>query len=100
MADASFPADDPVPADIRLRIRRDFAGETWFEATRLIEALNFPPRVLRSLLVLASGDFSELERFVHCADRDWRDVIFWAEYEDHDAPQPKRVRNLEAPLTD
>ena len=89
-----------VPDDVRRRIERDFAGETWFEATRLIDSLVLSPRVLRSLLVLAQGSILELQRYARCAEQDWRDVVFWAEYEDHDAAEPRRVRNLEQPLGD
>lgn len=89
----------PLPDDVRRRIDRDFAGEAWYEATRLLEALGGSPRVLRSLLVLAAGDYPELERFARCAERDWRDVVFWAEYEDHEAERPRRIRDLGEPLT-
>ena len=86
------------PADVRRRIEREYAGETWFEATRLLSALDVETRVLRALLWLASGDYPELERFARCAERDWRDVVFWAEYEDHEGSRPRRVRDLSEPF--
>jgi hypothetical protein len=87
-----------IPADVRARLLRDYPGETNFEATRLVEALGVAPRVLRSVVFLAAGDFEQLERFARCAERDWRDVVFWAEYEDYEAEQPRRVRSMEDPL--
>jgi len=91
---------EALPVDVRGRIQRDFAGEAWFEATRLLESLPLAPRVLRALLVLAEGSYPELERFARIAEQDWRDVVFWAEYEDHEQPSPRRVRDLEQPLSD
>ena len=96
---SSAPGDgDELPDDVRRRLQRDFAGETWFEATRLLESLSASPRLLRALLVLARGHYPDLERFARCAEQDWREVLFWAEYEDHDAPQPRRVRDLSRAL--
>lgn len=91
---------EALPADVLGRLQRDFAGETCFEATRLLESLPLAPRVLRALLVLADGSYPELERFARIAESDWREVVFWAEYEDHEQPQPRRVRDLEQPLGD
>ena len=68
------------------------------ETTRLVEALDVTPRVLRSVVFLAAGDYEQLERFARCAERDWRDVVFWAVYEEHDAEQPRRVRSMDDPL--
>ena len=87
-----------IPADVRARLLRDYPGETHFEAMRLVEALHFDARVLRSIVYLAAGDFEQLERLARRAELDWRDVVFWAEYEDHDAEQPRRVRSMDDPL--
>ena len=87
-----------IPADVRARLLRDYPGETNFEAMRLVEALHFDARVLRSVVYLAAGDFEQLERLARRAELDWRDVVFWAEYEDHDAEQPRRVRSMDDPL--
>ena len=87
-----------IPDDVRARLLRDYPGETHFEAMRLVEALSFDARVLRSIVYLAAGDFEQLERLARRAELDWRDVVFWAEYEDHDAEQPHRVRTMDDPL--
>jgi hypothetical protein len=88
-----------IPDDVRARLRREYPGETHFEATRLVEALAVSPRVLRSVVFLAAGDYEQLERFARRAELDWRDVVFWAEYEDHDAEEPRRVRSMDEPLS-
>lgn len=87
-----------IPADVRARLLRDYPGETNFEAMRLVEALHFDARVLRSIVYLAAGDFEQLERFARAAEIDWRDVVFWAEYEDYSAEHPRRVRSMDDPL--
>jgi hypothetical protein len=87
-----------IPDDVRARLLRDYPGETHFEAVRLIEALSFDARVLRSIVFLAAGDFEQLERLARRAELDWRDVVFWAEYEDHEAEQPRRARTMDDPL--
>ena len=46
----------------------------------------------------AAGDFELLERMARAAEIDWRDVVFWAEYEDYTAEHPRRVRSMEEPL--
>ncbi|TMA36056.1 MAG: hypothetical protein E6J87_01785 [Deltaproteobacteria bacterium] len=87
-----------IPADVRARLLRDYPGETNFEAMRLVEALQCSARVVRSIVFLAAGDFEQLERMARAAEIDWRDVVFWAEYEDYTAEHPRRVRSMEEPL--
>lgn len=88
-----------VAADIRARLLREYPGESNFEAVRLVESLLVAPRVLRSIVFLAHGNFDELERLARRAEIDWRDVVFWAEYEDHDAEHPRKVRSMEEPFS-
>jgi hypothetical protein len=87
-----------APADIRDRLGAEYAGETYYEALRQVEHLDLPARVLRSVVFLARGDLDALRRFARCAEQDWREVVFWAEYDDHDAPSPRRVRSMEEPF--
>ena len=87
-----------IPDDVGARLLRDYPGETHFEAMRLVEALQCDARVLRSIVYLAAGDFEQLERFARASEIDWRDVVFWAEYEDHTAEHPRRVRSMSDPL--
>ncbi|WP_173065761.1 hypothetical protein [Phytohabitans houttuyneae] len=39
-------------------------------------------RVLHALLDLADGDAHQLQEYVEAAERDWRDVLWWAEEPD------------------
>ena len=87
-----------IPDDVRARLLREYPGETQFEAVRLVESLQCSARVLRSIVFLAAGDFGQLERFARASEIDWRDVVFWAEYEDYMAEEPRRVRSMEEPL--
>ena len=87
-----------IPDDVRARLMREYPGETHFEAVRLVESLSCSARVLRSVVFLAAGDFEQLERFARASEIDWRDVVFWAEYEDYGAEHPRRVRSMEDPL--
>ncbi|MGH0030659.1 MAG: hypothetical protein ACQGVC_12770 [Myxococcota bacterium] len=87
-----------LPEDARARVSAEFAGETYYEALRQLEVLDFPPRVLRSVIHLARGDLEELRLYARAAERDPRQVVFWAEYEDHDAPEPRRVRSMDEPF--
>jgi len=89
-----------ISSDIRERLASQFPGEIYFEALRLLEALDFEQRVLRSIVFLGAGDLEALRRFARCAEQDWRDVVFWAEYEDHDSERPRWVRSMADPFTD
>lgn len=89
---------DEIPDDIVERVTRDYPGELGFEVLRLIEGLEFAARVIRSVLYLADGDFEALQRYARRAEQDARDVIFWAEYEEHDAQKPRRARSMAEPF--
>jgi hypothetical protein len=41
-------------------------------------------RVIWDILQLSKGDSQKLLEFIHCAQRDYRDVLYWAEYFDTD----------------
>ena len=89
-----------IPTDVRQRMASDYPGETFFEAMRLVESLGLEPRVLRSIVLLAGGNFEELRRYARSAELDWREVVFWAEYEDHESESPRRVRSMQEPFVD
>ena len=38
----------------------------------------------RGVVNLSKGDTQKLLEFIHCAQRDYRDVLYWAEYFDSD----------------
>jgi hypothetical protein len=41
-------------------------------------------RVLWDILVLSRGDSQKLLHFLQCAQIDYRDILYWAEYYDND----------------
>ena len=72
------------PDDIVARIEREFGAG----ARAGIELVLQPMlesgdawRVVRCVLVLAAGDIARLRHYVEQATRDYRDVIYWAEYD-------------------
>lgn len=51
-------------------------------------------RVIRSIIYLSQANSTDFKRYTDAAVKDPRDVIFWAEYEDHNSRSPKRVRDF------
>jgi hypothetical protein len=47
------------------------------------------PRIIRCIIHLASGNEAMLNQMIDAALQDWRDVIYWAEYNERD----KRIFN-------
>jgi hypothetical protein len=41
-------------------------------------------RVIWDILVLSRGDSQKLLHFLQCAQLDYRDILYWAEYYDND----------------
>lgn len=84
--------------DIEARVAADFASADRGEALGLLELLKTElgchSRVLRCVLFLARGDLSCLARYADTARADWRDVIYWAEYDQAD----RQVRDFNQPF--
>jgi hypothetical protein len=55
-------------------------------------------RVIRCVLYLANGSLDELAAMLEAASRDYRDVIFWAEYTGYTTKEPRRIRNFNMPF--
>ncbi len=80
--------------DIQIKIRYDFGQEKSDEIEAKLETFkvdflviyNEDPssRIIRCILKLAEGDEEKLERYIKTALSDWRDVIYWAEYDRED----------------
>jgi hypothetical protein len=90
-----------VTQDIAARIRVEF-GARAAEVLEYLEAepaLDTSSRVLRCVVFLAKGSFDELRIMVGAARADFRDVIFWAEYERHAFERPIHVRDLNEPFS-
>jgi len=78
---ATFPAE----AQARVVTRLDTYGVESYERER--------ERVQLAILALAEGSEEKLADFVAVAKKDYRDVLFWAEYPDEaklDTPEKRR----------
>ena len=88
-----------LPPDIHTRLARDYSADARLAATKLLLTIpDLKPRVARCVIHLAGGNLAELGRYVQAAVTDPRDVLFWAEYEDHESEAPRRVRDLDRPF--
>ena len=68
------------------RISKDFPGQV---EARVIELLSSysglePARVIRDILVLSKGSLDRIKQYVEAAQIDYRDVLYWAEYQSTD----------------
>lgn len=77
--------------DIIRRVRSDFAESDQLAVLEALESYSGaePDRVRRCILHLAKGTSEKVVHFVEAANKDYRDVIYWAEYDDD-----RRVRDL------
>ena len=89
-----------LPSDIIAKIQHDFDKGEVVPVIELISEFSaedretFNDRVLRCVIYLSKGSFSELARNLAHARTDWRDVIYWAEYDANDA----RIRDHSVPF--
>ena len=75
-----------LPALIKARIERDFPPEYHEKVEALLATYGTETfhreqeRVLLDILALARGDLKQVEELVDRARKDYRDILFWAEY--------------------
>ena len=81
-----------LPEDIARRVNSEFAQPDRAPVVLALEAYDGPEpdRVRRCILHLASGALEKVSHFVEAASADYRDVIYWAEYDKDD----RRVRDF------
>ena len=90
-----------LPPDIAARLAAQFPADGGAMALGHLNAIpQVTPRVARCVVHLANGDLDQLKDYAEVAKLDPRDVIFWAEYEDHDADRPRLVRDMEKPFVE
>ena len=90
-----------LPEDVLSKVRSDYsdAVSQEFIIKALIQLgadldLN-GARIPRCILFLAEGDFEAFKRYLQSAKSDWRDVIYWAEYDgDFKNHNVKQVRDF------
>lgn len=92
--------------DIENRIKKDF-GDKASEAFKILEeAINKTDylktdRVIRCIIFLSEKSIDKLKSYIEAAILDPRDVMFWAEYTDHEEfGSEKRVRDFNKAFED
>ena len=83
-----------VLPDIKRRIITDYGTENQNKIIALINEFGDmftqvykekpSPRIIRCVIRLAEADENKLVHYMEQALRDWRDVIYWAEYDKED----------------
>ena len=91
-----------LPRSIIERVRREFERDALEEVLGILSTYGDPQqglgheRVLTDILALAQGDKAQVKELVERANRDYRDIIFWAEYPQEsklDTPEKKEKFN-------
>ena len=90
-----------LPEDIGAQIDKDFGPDA--RSVRALfdaydDAVPEPARVVRCVIFLAQRDAGRVPSLLKAARDDYRDVMLWAEYTDHAAAHPKRLRDLAKPF--
>jgi hypothetical protein len=91
-----------LPQDITDKLFNDFGSARVSDALDLLKSNSAASdRVIRCIVYLASGDLEKLRHYTECADRDFRDVIWWAEYIDGEKKaESVRVRDFTKSFSD
>src|SRR5688572_15581145 len=86
----------PLPADIVARVAADFPNESHSALLAMLDEYQGPERtrVIRCVVHLAARNTDKLLDCIKSAMTDYRDVIYWAEY---DAGEQK-VRDFNQPF--
>lgn len=68
------------------RISTDFSEAEIARVAGLLNDYSGPERnrVIWDILELSQGDFEKLTNYSHAAQKDYRDILYWAEYFDND----------------
>jgi hypothetical protein len=85
-----------LPADVAERLLADYPDEQLATLQALLDEYkgNERARVVRCVVHLAEGKVDRLLHFIGCATTDYRDVIYWAEYDRND----QRLRDFNQPF--
>lgn len=85
-------SDVTLPTDVVERVSVSFAKEDVARVLAALAQYSGPERgrVLRCIVQLSSGSLETLQHHVRNATSDYRDVIYWAEYDRED----RRIRDF------
>ena len=94
----------PSREEVVAAVRAAFPKSNWARLFELLDSYGAEPyerereRVQLAILKLSAGNEEKLREFVAVAKRDYRDVLFWAEYPKEaslDTPEKRqRIRNI------
>jgi len=79
-----------MDTEVSKKIQADFPQSAWTTVEQTLLGYGPPShhaevdRVRFDILLLANGDLSEVKRLVNIANQDYRDILYWAEYYEHD----------------
>ena len=78
--------NEPLSADIGMKLAQDYPAAVLPAVSRSLAAYNGSERnrVIRCIIHLSAGDPERISYFVGIAAQDYRDVIYWAEYDKED----------------
>ena len=84
--------------DIRNRIKRDFNADEQHSVESLLlqYAGKEPDRVIRCIIHLSNGSYHKLKHNYKTANDDYRDIIFFAEYDEED----RRINDFTQPFSE
>jgi predicted metalloprotease len=90
----SAPNLESISRNVLKKIEDDFDESNQSEIVEVLSLYsgNETERVQADILRLAKGDAKEVENLVGSAMRDYRDVIFWAEYPEESRIDPTEKR--------
>lgn len=85
--------------DITNRLKLDFNNSTDRVVEILTDAISKTDylkkdRIIRCIIYLANGDIDQLKKFIDNAILEPRDVMLWAEYDNLDKSNLKRIRDF------
>ena len=86
-----------LPRDVLERVRATFVNAEVTAAVAALEEYSGPERgrVMRCIVHLSNGSLEVLQHHVRNALNDYRDVIYWAEYDRND----RRIHDFSAGFT-
>src|ERR1700722_2341282 len=93
--DMPSPGESIAP-DIEEKVKLDYPPESVLEVMQSLAKYHGPERnrVIRCIIHLSGGDPHRISHFAGVAAQDYRDVIYWAEYDDED----QRVHDFKKPI--
>lgn len=85
-----------LPADVAAKLEADFPNEDLVTIQGLLDDYTGKERlrVIRCVVQLAEGNPDRLLHFIRAAKTDYRDVIYWAEYNRND----QRIHDFNQPF--